>query len=154
MIDVVERQFVLKKIKRQKYTCRGCGHIDTALGPLKLRKTRRYTLDFTVEVALDKYLDHIPLARQVRKMKREGLRIDTQTLWDQLHKLADHLETTYLGIKHWILGGDVMGMDETSWPLMKKGKNQDLADVGDARARGDVFRHPRFPLGQDCDRIT
>src|SRR5690554_1199863 len=39
-----------------------------------------------------------PLARQVRKMGREGLRIDTQTLWDQLDVLAEHLEPTYLGI--------------------------------------------------------
>lgn len=124
LVDIIERQFVLKKVKRQKYCCRGCGHIDTALGPLKLRKSRRYSLDFTIGVALDKYLDHLPLARQARKMGREGLRIDTQTLWDQLDVLAEHLEPSYLGIKHWILGGDVMGMDETSWPLMQKGKTK------------------------------
>jgi transposase len=124
MIDVIERKFVLKKVKRQKYTCRGCGHIDTALGPDKLRKTRRYSPEVAIEVAINKYLDHLPLARQVRRMERQGLRIDTQTLWDQLDKLADHIETTYLGIKHWIFGGDVMGMDETSWPLMKKGNTK------------------------------
>jgi transposase len=94
------------------------------LGPDKLRKTRRYSPEVAIEVAINKYLDHLPLARQVRRMERQGLRIDTQTLWDQLDKLADHIETTYLGIKHWIFGGDVMGMDETSWPLMKKGNTK------------------------------
>jgi transposase len=35
-------------------------------------------------VAVAKYLDHLPLARQVRQMARAGLRIDSQTLWDQI----------------------------------------------------------------------
>ncbi|TXC67914.1 IS66 family transposase [Bradymonadales bacterium TMQ1] len=121
LIDVVERKFVVKQVKRQKYTCRGCGHIEAALGPDKLRGTRRYSPDFAIEVATNKYLDHLPLARQVRIMERQGLLIDTQTLWDQLDALAEHVETTYLGIKHWIFGADVVGMDETTWRLMETG---------------------------------
>lgn len=124
LIDVVERKFVVKQVKRQKYTCRGCGHIEAALGPEKLRGTRRYSPEFAIEVATNKYLDHLPLARQVRRMERQGLLIDTQTLWDQIDKLADHVETTYLGIKHWIFGADVVGMDETTWRLMKKGSTK------------------------------
>lgn len=120
LIDVVERTFVIKQVQRQKYRCR-CGHIEAALGPDKLRGTRRYSPEFAIEVATNKYLDHLPLERQVRRMQRQGLRIDSQTLWDQLNKLADHVETTYLGIRQWILGGGVMGMDETTWRLMKKG---------------------------------
>ncbi|RVU40403.1 IS66 family transposase, partial [Lujinxingia sediminis] len=38
-----------------------------------------------------------------------------------LDALADHVETTYLGIKHWIFGADVVGMDETTWRLMETG---------------------------------
>jgi hypothetical protein len=32
--------------------------------------------------------DHLLLERQVRTMAREGLAIDSQTLWDQLERLA------------------------------------------------------------------
>ena len=124
MIDVVERKFVVKQVNRQKYTCRDCGHIEAALGPKKLRGTRRYSPDIALEVATNKYLDHLPLTRQVRRMKRQGLDVTSQTLWDQLDKLADHIETTYLGIKHWIFGADVVGMDETTWRLMKKGRTK------------------------------
>jgi hypothetical protein len=42
-----------------------------------------------------KYLDHMPLERQVRIMRREGLTIDSQTLWDQIHALSRHLRPTY-----------------------------------------------------------
>jgi transposase len=120
LIDVVERTFVIKQVKCQKYRCR-CGHIEAALGPEKLRHTRRYSPEFAIEVAVNKYLDHLPLERQVRRMQRQGLHIGSQTLWDQIDKLADHIETTYLGIRQWITGGDVVGMDETTWRLMKKG---------------------------------
>ena len=43
---------------------------------------------------LAKYADHLPFERQVRMMAREGLRLDSQTLWDQLNALAHHLEPT------------------------------------------------------------
>jgi transposase len=119
LIDVVERKFVVKEIKQQKYRCR-CGHIEAALDPDKLRGTRRYSPEFAIEVATNKYLDHLPLARQVRRMERQGLHTTTQSLWDQLDCLADHLETTYLGIKEWITSGDVIGMDETTWRMMDR----------------------------------
>jgi len=124
MIDIIERKFVVKQVKRQKYTCRCCGHIEAALGPKKLRGTRRYSPEFVLEVATNKYLDHLPLTRQARRMKRQGLTVTSQTLWDQIDKLAEHVETTYLGIKHWIFGADVVGMDETTWRLMKKGRTK------------------------------
>src|SRR5262245_66268992 len=88
-ITVVERQFVLLQHRRQKYRCACNGAVETAPGPLRLAarpdtRGRRYSADFAVEVAIGKYLDHLPLERQVRVMRREGLTIDSQTLWDQL----------------------------------------------------------------------
>jgi transposase len=80
-IDVVERQFVMRKHKRQKYRCPCGGCVETALGPQKLRPNNRYSIDFAIEVAAQKYLDHMPLERQVRAMRREGLEVDSQTLW-------------------------------------------------------------------------
>jgi hypothetical protein len=54
-VDVVERRFVLRRHKRQKYRC-GCGGcVDTALGPPKLQAGGRYSVGFAVEVAVAKY---------------------------------------------------------------------------------------------------
>ena len=76
-IDVVERRFVLVKHQRKKYRCACNGCIDTAPGPLRLAarpdvRGRRYSPAFAVEVAVNKYLDHLPLERQARVMSREG----------------------------------------------------------------------------------
>jgi len=117
-IDVVERSFQLVRHKRQKYRCR-CGEcIETALGPAKLIPGGRYSVDFAVAVAIAKHADHLPLARQVRQMARSGLVIDTQTLWDQIHALAGHLEPTHDALHQAVLSSPVIAADETRWPLL------------------------------------
>ena len=129
-IDVVERKFVLKKHRRQKYRC-NCGQcIETAPGPTKLFEGARYSPDFALHVAVGKYADHLPLERQVRIMKREGLSVDSQTLWDQLNALGRVLQPVHDRLQHYVLSHDVIGADETHWRLMAaKGKR----NGGDAK---------------------
>lgn len=111
-------------VMRQKYRCRCNASIVTAPGPRRVIKGGRYTAAFATQVAVDKYVDHLPLERQVRSMKRAGLSIDSQTLWDQLDALAKHLQPTYDALRQYILGADVIGADETWWRLMKKKSNK------------------------------
>jgi transposase len=117
-IDVIARTFVLTKHKRQKYRCRCGGCIETALPPLKLFAGARYSIDVAVDIAISKYLDHLPLERQVRIMKREGLDIDSQTLWDYLDRLAHLLTPAHEALHEHILSRPVVGADETRWLLM------------------------------------
>jgi transposase len=117
-IDVVERTFRLVRHQRQKYTCRCGACIETALGPRKLRPGGRYSVDFALAVAVAKYADHAPLARQVRQMARAGLVVDTQTLWDQLLALAGHLTPTYDALWRAVRTAPVVLFDETRWPLL------------------------------------
>jgi transposase len=117
-VDVVERQFVIKKHKRQKYRCR-CGQcIETAPGPLKLFPGARYSTDFAVSVAVEKYLDHLPLERQVRVMEREGLDVQSQTLWDQINALSHLLGPAHERLHEYVLSQPVIGADETHWLVM------------------------------------
>jgi transposase len=121
-ITVVERHFVLVKHQRKKYRCACNGCIDTAPGPLRLAarpdaRGRRYAPQFAVEVAVNKYVDHLPLERQARVMAREGLIIESQTLWDQIEALATALEPTYDALRRYVLTAPVIGADETWWRL-------------------------------------
>lgn len=113
-ITVVERQFVLLTHKRQKYRCACNGCVDTAPGPLRLAarpdaRGRRYSAEFAVEVAIGKYLDHQPLERQTRIMRREGLAIDSQTLWDQIEAAATALQPTYAAVRRHMLAAPAAG---------------------------------------------
>jgi transposase len=122
-ITVVERRFVMLHHVRKKYRCRCNGCVETAPGPLRLtarpdRRGRHYSADFAVEVAIGKYLDHLPLERQARMMRREGLLVDSQTLWDQLEAAARVLQPTYEALGQQVQAAPVIGADETWWRVL------------------------------------
>jgi transposase len=118
-ISVVGVEYKILKHRRQKYRCRCNEQVVTAPGPVKLTPGGRYSIDFAVHVAEQKYLDHLPLERQARAMGRDGLQIDSQTLWDQLEALATHLEPTYEALCRKALEAEVVYADETQWPLVE-----------------------------------
>ena len=123
-IDLLARTFVVVKHRRKKYRCRCGGCVETALGPQKLFDGARYSIDFAIDVALSKYLDHLPLERQVRIMKRDGLDTDSQTLWDYLERLARPLQPAYEALREHLLSRAVIGADETRWLLMGAPKDE------------------------------
>jgi transposase len=118
-VDILERRFVLVHHKRKKYRCACGGCVETAPGPEKLIPGGRYSIDFAVSVAIAKYADHLPLERQVRMMKRQGLVVDSQTLWDQVNALARLLRPAGEALPLYILKQPVVGADETFWRLME-----------------------------------
>jgi transposase len=119
MIDLVEVEYRLVKVKQQKYVCRCGGCVETAPGPERAAVGGRYSLGFGVKVGLDKYLDHIPLARQERILDRHGLTVSSQTLWDQLFAMARRLRATNEALFAHVLAQPVIGLDQTSWPRLE-----------------------------------
>jgi transposase len=117
-VDIHRVRYVLKAHKRQKYRCNGCGGIATAPGPKKLIAGGRYSPAFAVQVAVDKYSDALPLDRQVHRMRREGLTVTSQTLWDQLTYLYLLLLPTLLVLHDRVLAAEVCVADETPWRMM------------------------------------
>ena len=124
-ITVVEREFKIRKIRRQKYM-RECQcdapRIITAPGPLKVVPKGRYDLPFAVSVAVAKYFDHLPLERQAAQMLRDGLAIVPHVLWDQVYHLHRHLLPTYEAIYASAFDERALGADETGWPMLEKGR--------------------------------
>jgi len=114
-ITVVGVEYKILKHRRQKYRCRCNEQVMTAPGPAKLIPGGRYSVDFAVHVAENKYLDHLPLERQVKAMGRAGLETDSQTIWDQISVLARHLEPTYRALCRQVLESYVVYADETFW---------------------------------------
>jgi len=119
-VTVVERRFVVVRHRPQKYRCRCNGHVETAAPPPRLTthedtRGHRYSVEFAVEVATQKYLDHLPLEQQVRIMRREGLEIDSHTVWDQLNALAQVLAPSHAALTRYVLSA------ERSWRTRRGG---------------------------------
>ena len=121
LINFITRQFIQELHLRRKYRCRCNETVITAPGPLRLRAGGLYSPGFAVEIALQKYEFHQPLERQVQAMKQDGLRMDTQTLFDQLDYLATALTPTYEMIMAEILKQPRILADETRWELLANG---------------------------------
>ena len=119
-ITVVGVRYKILKHRRQKYRCECNTQVVTAPGPVKLIPGGRYSIDFAAHVAEAKYLDHMPLERQVRAMGRAGLDTDSQTLWDQIEALAGRLEPTYDALCAKVMASEVVFADESRWQLMNR----------------------------------
>jgi transposase len=117
-IDVVDVQYILKKHRKKKYRCKCGGCIETALGPTKLITGGRYSLAFAIHVAIEKYCSHMPLERQVKRMMRAGLSVETQTLWDQLFALSRCFDVAIERLHQHLLSKEVLLADESHWPLL------------------------------------
>ena len=93
MVDVIEVSYRVVKVQQRSIRCTCGGCVETAPGPERVTPGGRYSLDFAAKVAIDKYLDHLPLARQERILRRHGLVVTSQTLWDQVNALGRRLES-------------------------------------------------------------
>lgn len=117
-VDLLERRFVKLKHKRKKYRCKCGSCVETAPGPLKLMPGGRYSIDFAISTAVAKYGDHMPLERLARALGRHGLKIDSQTLWDQINALARLLTPVHDALQGLVLSQTCIGADETHWKVM------------------------------------
>lgn len=123
IVDVVEVQYRVVQVRRQKYRC-GCGAcVDTALPTEDVPELNiaggRYSVEFAAKVAVDKYVHHLPLERQVRMMAQHHLVVGSQALWDQLLALALLLEPAWNKVREQILAQPVIGIDTTGWPNLE-----------------------------------
>lgn len=92
--------------------------IITAPGPAKLRPGSRYSIDFAIQVAIDKYEYHLPLERQRRKMEAQGLEIDTKTLFNLCEAVAEHCLIVRERLRKDILNDFCAAhLDESPWPI-------------------------------------
>ena len=123
-ITVVETTYKLIQHIRAKYRCACHGAVLTAPGPAKLIPGGRYSVEFATHSAVEKFADHIPLERQTRRMDRQGLKVTSQTLWDQQAALAAHLEPTWEALCRQALAQDVLHVDETGWRMMAAKKSK------------------------------
>jgi transposase len=115
-IDVVPAQYIKRLHKRKKYRCKNGCQIKTAAGPIKLKEGARYSVEFAVEVGINKYEHHLPLERQVRMMKQSGLNTDSQTLYKQADTVMWYLKKPlYEKICEKIRAENVVCADESPW---------------------------------------
>lgn len=118
-VDVIEREFRIVRHRRQKYRCScGCAPV-TAPGPLRVRGSK-YSLNFAIAVAVDKWGMHLPHVRQSDQMALQGFPVGDAQLWQQSELLARILQDTYDALGEHVAASELVHADETPWPFLRK----------------------------------
>jgi transposase len=74
------------------------------------------------QVVIDKYVDHLPLYRQMERFKRDGVNIAYSTLTDWVSGTVSLLAPLYEALKNSILRCDYLHADETPIKVLDKDK--------------------------------
>lgn len=74
------------------------------------------------DILVRKYVDHLPLYRQVQQYKRENVELATSTLSDWVTKVCILLNPLYEALKSEIKKSDYLQVDESPIPVLDKKK--------------------------------
>lgn len=128
--DLQAKSVIKKKHKRQKYRCKSCEKIVTAKGGAKVRPRSKYSIPFSVGVAIDKFSYHLPLERISRQFQEQGLKIDTKTLFSQTEAVYLNLMQILEKLKEEILNYGYVHVDETRGKILSNSTNGFIWSMG------------------------
>jgi len=149
-VELTHRQW--KYGLKKKYNKFGKAVILTSPGPPKVRSGSRYSIDFAVSVAVDKYGFHMPLERQRRKMEGQGLEIDVKTLYGLCEGVAEHCKSMEERIRQDIFQDFcALHVDETPWPIV--GKDSDGYMWAVSNRRGAMYRFEPTRSGKVAEEM-
>ena len=80
------------------------------------------------QIIIDKFIDHLPIYRQIERFKREKIKISSSTINGWQESVCNLLEPLYESLKHRVLSQGYLQVDET--PIQ----------VLDKRSKNNIFR--------------
>lgn len=123
-LTVIPKRYYIVKQKRTKYRCSSChSSIVTAPAIPRIKSGSSYSDEMTLDVALSKYCDLIPVERYVQMAARGGVKnLPANSLIQGTHRLADFLEVIYDKLKAEITSSKILHADETPHKMLEGDK--------------------------------
>ena len=121
-LEVIPRSWKVIQTVREKVACRDCEQITQPPAPFHVVPRGWAGPSFLAMLLFDKYGQHQPLNRQADRFAREGVPISTSTLADQVGAAAFALMPLYRRIEAHVLAAERLHGDDTTVPVMAKGK--------------------------------
>jgi transposase len=72
------------------------------------------------QIMVDKFVDHLPIYRQIERFKREGIKIPSSTINGWQEAVCNLLEPLYDTLKHRVLSQGYLQVDETPIQVLDK----------------------------------
>jgi transposase len=121
-LEVIPRQWKVIQTVREKFACRDCEKITQPPAPFHVVPRGWAGPSFLAMLLFEKYGQHQPLNRQADRFAREGVPLSVSTLADQVGAAAFALMPMYKLIEAHVLSAERLHGDDTTVPVMAKGK--------------------------------
>lgn len=169
-LESTKAELYVKRIIRPKYALPDKSGITIAELPEFPFSHVIAGLTLLIRILIDKYVDHIPLNRQLKRMARQGVVIKDSTIGDWVTMVSKLLSVLYSVMEQEILDSNYLGADETSikvldpkltgkshqgyfWVYMAHDKKLVYFDYHDSRGKavvGDMLKNYTGNLQTDA----
>jgi len=121
MVDYVPAQVRVLRIRRPKYTCRGCGTLHQAPAPEKPAAKGMATPAMLAHIITSRYCDHLPFYRQAQILGRNGFPVDRSVLAGWAGQACWWLETVQEELAKAVFASTKLFADDTPMPTLAPG---------------------------------
>jgi transposase len=121
-LEVIPRQWKVVQTVREKFSCRDCEKITQPPAPFHVTPRGFAGPNLLAMVMFEKFGQHQPLNRQSERYAREGIDLSVSTLADQVGACALVLQPLHALIEAHVLGAERLHGDDTTVPILAKGK--------------------------------
>lgn len=123
-LDCVPAQFFVLRHIRGKYACACCQRVQAAPLPAQIIDKGIPAPGLLAQVAVAKHDDHLPLYRQTEIYTRSGVHIPRSSMAQWLGICGVRMMPLVALLKEYVLGQDVIHVDETPVSLLAPGKGK------------------------------
>lgn len=123
-LEVTPAVFFVKKYIRPKYARPNGEGVIIAQLPSRPIDKGIPGPGLLATVITDKYVDHLPIYRQVKRYQRMGVSLSESTIGDWVHQSSELLSPLYELLKKQTLETKYLQADETPIPVLDKTKNK------------------------------
>ena len=113
VLDLIEPKFFVKRFVREKYVHEQTGKISIGELPSRAIDKSLFGENLIAQIITNKYVDHLPLYRQIERFKRDGMTLSASTLNDTVKNSCGLLKPLYQHLREQVLSDDYLQVDET-----------------------------------------
>ena len=121
-LEVIPRRWKVIQTVREKFSCRDCETITQPPAPFHVTPRGFAGPNLLAMILFEKFGQHQPLNRQSERYRREGIDLSVSTLADQVGACTTALRPLYARIERHVLAAERLHGDDTTVPILAKGK--------------------------------
>ncbi len=122
-LDYTPGKLLVRRYSRPKYAkvvTDGTGYTKVIIAPLANFPIEKGipAPGLLAQILVDKYVDHLPIYRQIKRYQRDGVKLSASTISRWLDATADLLQPLGYELIQVVLAGDYVQADETPLPVL------------------------------------